>query len=176
LAPINTWVRRSNIMERALGYAKFVLDIYDIKKGDGIIIKNVYGINSMIIDIPLEAKARGLKTIGVTSTSFADYIPKDHPARHPNGKNLYEIVDVFVDNYFPLGDAIVKFDNFDQKVAPTSTLCNSFTLNLMVIKTVEKILKKGGIPPVWVSANIPGGDKANKQLEEKYYSRVKYLR
>lgn len=167
--------KHSTIMERTPGYAKSVLDSYDIKKGEVMIIANAYGINSMTIDSALEAKARGLKTIGVTSTSFADHVPKDHPARHPSGKNLYEIVDVFVDNYLPLGDAIVKFDNFDQKVAPTSTLCNSFALNLMVIKTVEKILKKGGIPPVWVSANMPGGDKANKQLEEKYSSRIKHL-
>lgn len=53
-----------------------------------------------------------------------------------------------MDNYLPLGDTIVKFDNFGQKVAPTSTLFNSFTLNLMVVKTVEKILKKSEIPPV----------------------------
>lgn len=185
LAPINAILdpgialvhgaKHSNIIERTPGYAKSVLDSYDIKEGEVMIIANAYGINSMTIDSALEAKARGLKTIGVSSTSFPDYVPKNHPARHPSGKNLYEIVDVFVDNYLPLGDAIVKFDNFEQKIAPTSTLCNTFTLNLMVIKTVEKILKKGGIPPVWVSANMPGGDKANKQLEEKYSHRIKHL-
>jgi len=185
LAPINAILdpgialvhgaRHSNIMERTPGYAKSVFDSYDIKKGEVIIIANAYGINSMTIDSALEAKARGLKTIGVTSTSFADHVPKDHPARHPSGKNLYEIVDVFVDNYLPLGDAIVKFDNFEQKIAPTSTLCNCFTLNLIVIKTVEKILNKGGIPPVWMSANMPGGDEANRKWEEKYSGRVKHL-
>lgn len=185
LAPINAILdpgialvhgaKHSNIMERTPGYAKSVLDSYDIKEGEVMIIANSYGINSMTIDSVLEAKARGLKTIGVTSTSFADYIPKDHPIRHSSGKNLYEIVDIFVNTYLPLGDAIVKFDNFEQKIAPTSTLCNSFTLNLMVIKTVEKILEKGGVPPVWVSANMPGGDETNKQLEEKYSSRIKHL-
>ena len=185
LAPINAILdpgialvhgaKHSNIIERTPGYAKSVLDSYDIKKGEVMIIANAYGINSMTIDSALEAKARGLKTIGVTSTSFAEHVPKGHPARHPSGKNLYEIVDVFVDNYLPLGDAIVKFDNFEQKIAPTSTLCNTFTLNLMVIKTVEKILKKGGIPPVWASANMPGGDKVNKKLEEKYSHRIKHL-
>lgn len=167
--------KHSNIMERTPGYAKSVLDNYDIKKGEVMIIANSYGINSMTIDSALEAKARGLKTIGVTSTLFADHVPKNHPARHPSGKNLYEIVDIFIDTYLPLGDAIVKFDNFEQKIAPTSTLCNSFTLNLIVIKTVEKILEKGGIPPVWMSANMPGGDEANKKLEEKYSSRIKHL-
>lgn len=185
LAPINAILdpgialvngaKHSNIMERTPGYTKSVLDSYDIKEGEVMIVANSYGINSMTIDSVLEAKARGLKTIGVTSTSFADYVPKDHPARHPSGKNLYEIVDIFVNTYLPLGDAIVKFDNFEQKIAPTSTLCNSFTLNLMVIKTVEKILEKGGVPPVWMSANMPGGDETNKQLEEKYSSRIKHL-
>ncbi len=36
-------------------------------------------------------------------------------------------------------------------------------------------IKKSGIPPVWASANMPGGDKANKQLEEKYSHRIKHL-
>lgn len=167
--------KHSNIIERTPDYAKSVLDSYDIKEGEVMIIANAYGINSMSIDTALESKKRGLKTIGVTSTSFANHVPKDHPARHPSGKNLHEIVDVFVDNHLPLGDAVVKFDDFEQKIAPTSTLCNSFTLNLMVTKTVEKILDKGGTPPVWMSANMPGGDEANKKLEEKYAQRIKHL-
>jgi len=185
LAPINAILdpgiallhgaKHSNIMERTLGYAKSVLDSYDIKEGEVMIIVNAYGINSMTIDSALEAKARGLKTIGVTSTSFANHVTKDHPARHPSGKSLHEIVDIFVNSYLPLGDAIVKFDNFEQKIAPTSTLCNCFTLNLIVVKTVEKILEKGGTAPVWMSANMPGGDVANKQLEEKYSGRIKHL-
>ena len=185
LAPINAILdpgiaqvhgaKHSNIIERTPSYAKSVLDSYNIKEGEVMIIANSYGINSMTIDSALEAKSRGLKTIGVTSKSFADYVPKDHPARHPSSKNLYEIVDIFVNTYLPLGDAIVKFDNFEQKIAPTSTLCNSFTLNLMVIKTVEKILEKGGVPPVWMSANMPGGDEHNKKMEEKYSSRIKHL-
>lgn len=185
LAPINAILdpgialvhgaRHSNIIERTPGYVKSVLNSYDIKTGEVMIIANAYGINSMTIDCAMEAKIRGLKTIGVTSTSFANYVPKGHPARHPSGKNLHEIVDVFVNNYLPLGDAIVKFDNFEQKIAPTSTLCNCFTLNLIVIKTVEKILNKGGIPPVWMSANMPGGDEANRKWEEKYSGRVKHL-
>ena len=167
--------KHSNIIERTPGYAKSVLDNYDIHSEEILIIANAYGINSMTIDCALEAKKRQLKTIGITSTSFANHVPKDHPARHPSGKNLYEIVDIFIDNYLPLGDAVVKFENFDQKIAPTSTLCNCFTLNLLVIKTVEKILNAGEKPPIWMSANMPGGDEANKKWEKKYATRVKHL-
>lgn len=185
LAPVNAILdpgvavingaRHSNKMERTPGYAQAVLDSYDLKEGEVLIVANAYGINSMTIDCALYAKEKGLHTIGVTSTSFADHVGKDHPSRHPSGKNLYQLVDVFVDNHMPLGDAAVSFPGFDQKVAPTSTLCNSFTINLMIIKTVEKILKKGEVPPVWMSANMPGGDQANKKYEEKYACRIKHL-
>nr|PZN02654.1 MAG: hypothetical protein DIU66_09220 [Bacillota bacterium] len=130
----------------------------------------------MCIDVAPEAKRRGMKTIGITSGSYADAVGKDHPARHPSGKNLYEIVDVFVDSHLPLGDAVVEFENFGERVAPTSTLVNSFTINLLVIETVRKLLEKGINPPIWRSANMPGGDEVNKKYFEKYMGRVKHLR
>ncbi len=186
LAPINALLdpgidlahgaKHSTIMERTLGYGKAVLDSYDLKEGEVIVIVNAYGINTKTIEVALESKTKGLTTIGVGSTAFADFVPKNHPARHPSGKNLHEIVDIFIDNHMPLGDAIVGFDNLGQKVAPVSTLCNSFTLNLMVIRTVEKILEKGGTPPIWMSGNLPGGDEANKDFEEKYAVRVRHLK
>ena len=49
-------------------------------------------------------------------------------------------------------------------------------MNLIEIKTVEKLIQNEITPPVWMSANMPGGDEANKKWEEKYYSRVKHLR
>jgi len=168
--------KHSNIMERTLGYGKSVLDSYDLKEGEVLVIVNAYGINTMTIEVALESKKKGLKTIGVGSVSFADFVPKNHPARHPSGKSLHEVVDVFVNNHMPQGDAVVKFDNLEQKVAPVSTLCNSFALNLMVVKTVEKILEKGVIPSIWTSANLPGGDEANKKYEEKYSARIRHLK
>ena len=107
LAPINAILdpgtnvihgaKRSNIIERCPGYGIRVLDSYGINRpGEVIIIVNAYGINSMTIDIALEAKRRGLKTIGITSESFARIVPKDAPSRHPSGLNLFENVEVLV--------------------------------------------------------------------------------
>lgn len=166
---------RSTVIERCPGYGKAVLDSYKVAGNEPIIIVNAYGINSMTIDVALESKKRGMPTIGITSRSFADTVGKDHPARHPNGQNLYEIVDVFIDNKLPLGDAIVEFDGLKEKVAPTSTLVNSFSVNLLVIETVRKLSEKGITPPIWRSANMPGGDEANKNNIEKYMGRVKHL-
>ena len=168
--------KRSNIIERTEGYGKSILRCYDVKEGEVLIIVNAYGINPLTIDLALEAKKLDLKTIGVTSRSFADTVPLDHPARHSSGKNLCELVDVFVDCRLPLGDSVIKLDDFDQKVGPTSTLVNCFTVNSLVIRTAEKLLSEGIAPPVWVSANMPGGDEANSKYESKYFGRIKHLR
>jgi len=49
-------------------------------------------------------------------------------------------------------------------IGSSNFICiNSFTLNLIVIKTAEKLVKKGSIPPFWMSANIPDGDEVNKK-------------
>ena len=188
LAPINAILdagtnlihgaKRSNIIERTPGYAIKVMDAYGVgeKEGEVIIIVNAYGINSMTIDTVIEAKKRKMISIGVTSKSFAQIVPFGHPARHASNKTLYEEADIFIDNHLPAGDAIVDIEGFEQKVGPTSTFCNSFAMNLLVIETVKKLLEMGMVPPVWMSANLPGGDEANRKYEQMYFGRIKHLR
>ena len=63
----------------------------------------------------------------------------------------------------PFGDALVEIEGCKQKVAPVSTFLNSFCLHLLVIGTVEKLVKEGIEPPLWMSANFPEGDKKNQK-------------
>jgi uncharacterized phosphosugar-binding protein len=44
-----------------------------------------------------------------------------------------------------------------------------------MIETVKKLVELGVQPPVWMSANLPGGDEANRRLEEKYIPLIKHL-
>ena len=187
LAPINAILdaginlihgaKRSNIIERTPGYAVKVLDAYRVgkKPGEVIIIVNAYGINSMCIDTVLEAKKRKMITIGITSKSFADVLSKDHPSRHPTGKNLYQEVDYFLNCHLPYGDAVIEIEGCPQKVGPTSTFCNAFTINLLMAETVKELVAMGIEPPVWTSANLPGGDEKNRKLEGKYIPLIKHL-
>lgn len=187
LAPINAILdagtnlihgaKRSNIIERTPGYAIKVLDAYRVgkKPGEVIIIVNAYGINSMCIDTVLEARRRKMITIGITSKSFADVIPKEHPSRHPSGKNLYQEVDYFLNCHLPYGDAVIEIEGCSQKIGPTSTFCNVFTINLLIAETVKELVAMGIEPPVWMSSNLPGGDEKNRKLEEKYIPLIKHL-
>ena len=171
---VSMGARRSTIIERTPGYGKAVLEAFEVNNGT-LIIVNAYGINAMSIDVALEARERGIPTIGVTSKDFAQKVPPDHPARHPSKKNLFEVVDVHVDCHMPFGDAVVPINGLQQKVAPVSTIVNSFTLNLLVIKTVEKLMEEGITPPVWTDANVPGGDEANKAYIERYKGCIRLL-
>ena len=168
--------KRSNIVERTPGYGERVFDMYGCKAGEIILICNSYGINSMTIDVALEAKRRGLITVGITSRSFCDVLPPDHVSRHPSGKNLYEIVDYWLDTHVPYGDSITEIDGFEQKVAGTMVLCASYMWNLLLIETCRCLKEMGIDPPVWMSGNAIGGDEKNAALEEKYFPRIKHLR
>lgn len=169
--------KRSNYIERTPGYAQKVLDAYRVgrRPGEVIVIVNAYGINSMSIDTVLEAKRRKMVTIGITSRDFADRLPPDHPSRHPSAKNLYQEVDYFLNCHLPYGDAVVEVPGCDQKTGPTSTFCNVFTINLLIIETVKALVAQGVEPPLWVSANLPGGDEKNRHNEEKYIPLIKHL-
>jgi uncharacterized phosphosugar-binding protein len=162
-------------IERMPGYARGVLDHYQIGKDDTLLLVNSYGINSLTIDTVHACRERGTRVIAVTSFDFAKSVAPDHPARHPSKENLHEIADLAINTAIPPGDAVVDIPGFPYKVAGISTLVNIFMLNVVVCSVVEKLVQAGIEPPVWVSANAPGGDAWNKRLLEQYRGRVPHL-
>lgn len=166
-----TGALKSTPAERLPGYAKMLLDYYQIKDGDVLFIISNSGINAVPVGLALGAKERNVTVIAITSVEFS----KSSPARHPSGKKLYEIADIVIDNLVPPGDAILSVPGIKTKVAPVSTIINSAILH-SILSTAAKMLVDEGIePPVWLSANVPGGDEFNKRYIEKYRYRIKAL-
>ncbi len=161
---------RATKTERMEGYAKAPLDYYGVGKDDLVILVNAYGINAVTIDTVHECKKRGAKIVAVSSYEFPKSVPEGHPARHSTNENLCDIVEIVVDNMVPAGDAVVEIAGFPYKVAASSTITGVFILNAIVARVVEILLEKGVQPPVWVSANAPGGDAWNKKFIEEYGS------
>lgn len=159
---------RATKTERMHNYAKAPLDYYDVKKGDLLLIVNAYGINALSIDTVHECREREIDVIAITSFEFPDSVPANHPARHNSGENLHEIVDIAINNFVPAGDAVVDIEGFPYKVAASSSMTDVFILNALVARVIELLLKMGVQPPVWVSANAPGGDEWNKKFIKKY--------
>ena len=169
--------RRTTCYERLPGYAGAMLDAYEVGNSPDkvLIICNAYGMNSMTIDCALEAKKRGLISIGVTSESFCRTIPVGHQSRHPSGQSLCDLVDIFVNSHIPYGDAIIQIDGVSAKVGPTSTFGNIFAVNCITMRAAEIMAERGFDPPVWTSSNLPDGDDLNQKYAELYKGRVRHL-
>ncbi len=166
---------RSMKIERTPGYAKVVLDEYGLASGDLLLIVNAYGINSCTIDAALIAREIGAKTIGVTSKELQAALPQGHPSRHPSGKNLADLVDICVDCKVPMGDALISVPGVMQKAGSSSTFLNALALNMITLGAVGKLAERGIDPPIWQSANSPGGDEANAKHLAAFRGRIKKL-
>jgi uncharacterized phosphosugar-binding protein len=166
---------RSMAIERTPGYGKIVIEDNGLQAGDLLILINAYGINAALIDAALEAKHRGVTLIGVTSVRHAMATPNNHPARHPSGKNLFELTDVVIDSKVEVGDAVVDIAGLDQRVGAISTFANSFLLNALIAETVYLLVQEGVTPPIWMSGNATGGDESNARFIERFRGRIKKL-
>lgn len=166
---------RSMNIERTPGYARAVLDWYGVNEGDVLLIVNAYGINAVTIDSALEGRRRGCTTIAVTSRELQAELPADHPSRHPERHNLADLADIVVDCKVPMGDALVEIPGVTQRVGASSTFLNALALNLITLGAIRKLADRGIDPPIWQSANSPGGDEANLANIADFRQRIKKL-
>jgi len=162
-------------LERTVNYGGAIMRYYDLKEGDVLIIFHNIGINPATIDAAMEAKKNGVKIIAVSSSFWQDEMPEDHFIRHPNKTNLFDYADVCIDDYNPVGDAMVEIPGFETPIAPASNIVDFYIAHLLEIETVAMCVDAGIAPPVWSSANTPGGDEKNAALLAKYRPRVKML-
>lgn len=172
---LNNGALRSMAMERTPGYGRIVIDDHGLTDQDVLIIVNAYGINAATIDAGLTARERGARTIGVSSFKHASETAPDHPARHPTGHNLHEIVDLAIDSKLEIGDAVIGIEGVEQKVAAMSTFANAFVMNALVMETVLTLQQRGITPPIWRSGNAPGGDEWNRQFIANFKGRIRKL-
>ncbi|HRL48946.1 MAG TPA: sugar isomerase domain-containing protein [Propioniciclava sp.] len=166
---------RSMAIERTPGYGRIVIDDASLGADDVLILVNAYGINAALIDAALRARELGVTTIGVSSREHADATAPDHPARHPSGKNLHEVVDLHVNTHVPIGDALIQVKGALEKSGASSTFANSFTLNWIMLETLQRLADRGVEVPMWRSGNAPGGDEANQRFIARFKGRVRCL-
>ena len=157
--------------ERCEGYAKQLLDWYDPPAGSVVVIISNSGRNALPIEMALESKARGIKTIAITSLAHSQSVS----ARHPSGKRLFEIAELVIDNCGVPGDAILDVEGVPGKVCATSTIAGALIMDSIMAQVIQNLVDRGLTPPVFLSANIEGGDEHNKKVFAKYQRFIKGL-
>lgn len=161
----NDGLEQSFFIERADGYAESILKSYEFGPHDSMICFSSTGINGVVIDMALGAKARGLPVIAVTSVAHADATS----SRHKSGKKLKDIADVVIDNCTPPGDAVVDIEGLKYKVSPTSTIGAATIVNALKARTAELMMQKGVEPVVLTSPHfVQRQEEANEQLQRVY--------
>lgn len=158
-------------MERLPEYGKVIVDNQPLGAGDVIIIHSVSGRNTVTIDVAMRAREKGAYVIALTSMETTTALK----SRHPSGKNLYEVSDLVLDNCGCLGDGALNIPGVMEKVGPTSTAVGAAMLNAMMAQAVEMITAAGGVAPVFVSANLEGGDAHNKKMLAEYKDHIFYM-
>ena len=154
-------------LERNPNVVAELWDISPIHPGDVFIIASNSGVNGSVVGMALLAKERGHDVIAVTSLLHtAEVGPK-----HPSGLRLSEVADVVIDNLAPYGDATLALPG-GVAVGSVSSITSAYIAQLLTIGVAERMSGDGRLPPLYLSANIPGGDEHNRALEKKYEGRI----
>jgi uncharacterized phosphosugar-binding protein len=157
--------------ERLPGYGKIILDSYDVRPGEILLIASQSGKNATTVEVALEAQRRGLKIIAITSLNHSRAVRSSDAS----GKKLYEIADLVIDTGTPLGDAAVAVAPDAPKVAPISSVAGMIVVNAIVAQVAANFAARGKRPPTWVSSNVPEGDAANAAAHSAYVPRSRYV-
>jgi uncharacterized phosphosugar-binding protein len=164
-------VTATSRLERVVGLGAELLSSSEAKAGDVLILASTSGRNAVVIDMAIAAREKGIGTIGITSLAYTRGVG----SRHPSGKKLVDLCDVVIDNGAPLGDAAVEIPGFAQKVGPLSSVAGCAIVNALVVEVVGRLVKQGIEPPVFMSANLDGGDEYNARLLAENRERIHYL-
>jgi uncharacterized phosphosugar-binding protein len=126
------------------------------------------GINGCVVELALLIKQRGHHLIAITSTEHTARVSP----RHPSGRRLADIADVVLDNGAPYGDALLPLPG-GGTVCAVSSVTNALLAQVVVAEVVRRMEAAGQVPPIYLSANVPGGDEHNTTLESRYAGRIR---
>lgn len=158
-------------IERITGYGGLLLRNSPISEGDVLLLASTSGRNAVVLDMALAAGEMGVKVIAITAMAYSEGVT----SRHPSGKRLFELADVVIDNCAPKGDAAVGFEGLPQKSGPLSSVLGCTAMNAIVCQVIQNLLDRGVTPPVFISANVDGGDEHNAKLLEENQGRIFYM-
>ncbi|MER8045093.1 SIS domain-containing protein [Streptomyces sp. NPDC094032] len=161
-------VLQDPLLERRPGLADRLYALATPRPQDLFVIISNSGVNNSIVDMALKVTDAGHPLVALTSLDHTHAVP----ALHPGGKRLADLADAVLDNCAPAGDAVLPLPTPGTALCGISTLTSSLLVQMVVAEAVALLLAEGHEPPVYVSANLPGGHERNALLEARYAGRL----
>lgn len=158
-------------LERTEGYAPVFLQSYPLEPGDCMLIFSHGGLNAAPVEVALEAKAKGLTVVTVSSLANS----RAARATHSSGKKLSDVADIAIDNCVPPEDALVDIGE-RENVAAGSTMAAVFVSMALVAEVAAQLKARGVHPPTFVSPNVPGVEPDHNQKVFAEFSRRLFSR
>ncbi|MFF2998437.1 SIS domain-containing protein [Streptomyces sp. NPDC057950] len=159
-------------LERVDGLASAVLDCSPLRAGDLLVIISLSGRNALPVEMAMNARALGVKVIGVTSVAYAS----ETTSRHVSGTYLKDHCDVVLDSKIAVGDAELTLDAIEAPFAPASTVVTSALLQAVMATAAGALAGRGLEPPLLRSGNVDGGHEWNGRVMTEYGDRIFYRR
>lgn len=160
---------KASALERLEGFAALLLDETEIGERDLLVVVSNSGRNAFPIEVALEAKRRGCKTVALTSLAHSGAVS----SRHASGKRLFEVADLVLDNGAPYGDAVLEIPGLESNIGAVSSLTGIYLLNAVVVRAIERCAEIGFVPDIFVSANAAGGGQTLDL--KRWQARIKRL-
>ncbi|MYW68024.1 sugar isomerase domain-containing protein [Streptomyces sp. SID8379] len=160
-------------LERVDGLAAAVLDSSPAKAGDALVIISLSGRNALPVEMAMNARALGLKVIGVTSLAYATG-PDAPKSRHASGTYLRDHCDVILDSKIAVGDAELTYDGVEAPFASASTVTTSALMQSTLATCAATLADRGMQPPLLRSGNVDGGHDWNAKVFDEYRDRIFY--
>ncbi|WP_111670209.1 sugar isomerase domain-containing protein [Algoriphagus litoralis] len=161
----------STALERKEGYAAQLLKEFKITPNDVFIISSNSGRNAVSIEMAQLAKSSGAKVIGLTNLSHSRSVK----SRHSSGLKLYELSDIYLDNFGEIGDASIQLTGLETRVGATSTVIGVALLQAIMVQAATTLISRGFKPEIFSSSNSDVGEAENEALLTKYKPLVKGL-
>ena len=155
-------------LERDPSIAHRLYDLANVSPSDIFVVASNSGVNGSIVELATLVKERGHQLIAITSFSQTAGVD----SRHPSGTKLVDHADVALDNGAPYGDALLPLTG-GGSVCAVSSITAALLAQLINAEVVKRLTEAGETPPVYLSANVPGGDEHNNSLEARYAGRIR---
>jgi uncharacterized phosphosugar-binding protein len=155
---------RSTRAERTEGLGRAVVRDAAPAPPDVAVVFSTSGRNPYPVEVGRECASRGVPVIAVTS------LRASRNAADRTGTALAEHAAVVIDTAVPPGD--VAHPSVEPRTAAVSTILAAYAWSLVLADLHDLAASRGVELPCWTSANVPGGDEANRALLARYGPRI----
>jgi uncharacterized phosphosugar-binding protein len=156
--------RQAMFIERVEGFAEQILQNWEFKPQDILMVFSVGGKTAVPIEMARGARARGIKVIAVTSIAQN----KTGEPTHSSGTTLCDNADLVIDLLAPVGDALIHVPGLETPVGPGSSITAIAVVNELKVQVADYLVRHGITPQVLTSSALVGQQESKRLFDAAY--------